>query len=145
EQKLDLAFAADVGYLTACPTNLGTGLRASLMVHLPGLVMTNQVGRVLRSASQLGLAVRGLYGEGTEAAGNIFQVSNQVTLGRSEQEIVAHLKAVVGQIINQERTARAALERDSRPHLEDRIFRSYGILRNARIMTSEEAMKLFSD
>lgn len=145
EQKLDLAFGEEVGYLTACPTNLGTGLRASLMVHLPGLVLTNQVGRVLHSASQLGLAVRGLYGEGTDAAGNIFQVSNQVTLGRSEQEIVAHLKAVVGQIINQERSARQVLQRESKHHLEDRIFRSYGVLRNARIMTSEEAMKLFSD
>lgn len=145
EQKLELAFADEMGYLTACPTNLGTGMRASLMMHLPGLVLTNQVGRVLHSASQLGLAVRGQYGEGTEAAGNIFQISNQVTLGRSEQEIVAHLKAVAGQIINQERHAREVLKSESRPHLEDRIFRSYGLLRNARIMTSEEAMKLFSD
>lgn len=145
EQKMDFAFSERRGYLTACPTNVGTGMRVSVMMHLPALVVTNQAQRVFHTASQLGLAVRGLYGEGTEAIGNIFQVSNQITLGRTEEEIISHLKAVVTQVIEHERQAREALRRDSRLHLEDKVWRAYGLLSNARIMTSEEAMRLLSD
>ncbi len=145
ESRVTFAFSERRGYLTACPTNVGTGVRVSVMMHLPALVITNQAGRVFHSATQLGLAVRGLYGEGTEAIGNIFQVSNQITLGRGEEEIVGHLKAVSAQIIEQERQARSALLAEARERLEDRICRSYGVLQNARIINSEEAMRLLSD
>ena len=102
EAKLDFAYRESQGYLTACPTNVGTGLRASVMVHVPGLVMTKQVQRVLGALSPLGLAVRGLYGEGSQAFGNMFQVSNQITFGKSEEDILTHLEAVTGQIVEHE-------------------------------------------
>lgn len=145
EQTMSFAFSESRGYLTACPTNVGTGLRASVMMHLPALALTNQTGRVLNSVGQLGLAVRGLYGEGTEALGNIFQVSNQITLGRTEGEIIDHLSAVVGKIIDQERQARQALQREAREQVEDKVSRAFGLLTTARIMTSDEAMRLLSD
>lgn len=145
EGKINFAFSERRGYLTACPTNAGTGIRASVMMHLPALVMTNQAPRVFHTINQLGLAIRGLYGEGTEAKGNIFQVSNQITLGRSEEDIVAHLNGVVTQLIDHERQARAALQKEAGEQLEDRIGRAHGILSSARIMTSDEAMKLISD
>ncbi len=143
--KLTFCFSERHGYLTSCPTNTGTGLRASVMIHLPGLVLTNQAGRVFQTASQLGLTVRGFFGEGTEAIGNIFQLSNQITLGRPEEEIVSNLQAVTSKIIEQERAAREALRRESPDGLEDRIWRSYGILSYARVISSEEAMKMLSD
>ncbi|MCR4398618.1 MAG: protein arginine kinase [Firmicutes bacterium] len=145
ESVLDYAFSAQHGYLTACPTNAGTGLRSSVMVHLPGLVGTNQAGKVLSAIGKLGVAVRGLYGEGTEAAGSMFQVSNQITLGQSEAEIVNNLIGISGQIINQERKARALLMSQAREQVEDRVWRAYGILRTARILSSDEALKLWSD
>lgn len=145
ESELDFAFSETRGYLTACPTNVGTGMRASAMLHLPALVMTDQMKRVIAASSQIGLAVRGFYGEGTEAIGNMFQISNQVTLGHSEGEIIRHLTAAARQIIEQERNARAALFHDVRLPLEDRIYRAYGLLSNARNLTSEEAMRLLSD
>ncbi|MHB9146644.1 MAG: protein arginine kinase [Symbiobacteriia bacterium] len=145
EQSLSFAFSEVRGYLTACPTNVGTGMRASVMMHLPALSLTNQAGRVLNSVGQLGVAVRGLYGEGTEALGNIFQVSNQITIGRSEVEIIDHLSAVVTKIIDQERQARGALQRDAREQVEDKVSRAFGLLTSARIMTSDEAMRLLSD
>ncbi len=145
ESKLDYAFDQNRGYLTACPTNVGTGLRASVMVHLPGLVMTQQIGRVLAAISQVGLVVRGLYGEGTESSGNIFQISNQITLGPSESEIMHNLVAVIKQIVEQERASRQALFKSNRVALEDRVFRSWGLLTNVRLLTSQEAMKLLSD
>lgn len=145
DSKLAFCFSERHGYLTACPTNAGTGLRASVMVHLPGLVLTNQVGRVFQTASQLGLTVRGFFGEGTEAIGNIFQLSNQITLGRTEEEIVSNLQAVTSKIIEQERVAREALRQESPDGVEDRIWRSYGLLSHARVISSEEAMKLLSD
>lgn len=145
ERGLDYAFDEKIGYLTACPTNVGTGLRASIMMHLPALAMTNQVGRVLSSVSHLGIAVRGLYGEGTESSGNIYQLSNQVTLGRTEQDILENIKGVARQIIDQERGARGYLLRETRKQLEDRVYRAYGILANARMITSEEALRLLSD
>ena len=113
EQKLDDAYDEHVGFLTSCPTNVGTGLRASVMVHLPGLVLTQQMNRIIPAINQLGLVVRGIYGEGSEALGNIFQVSNQITLGKSEKDIVEDLKSVVSQLISQERSAREALAKTS--------------------------------
>jgi protein arginine kinase len=145
EQRLDYAFHAKRGYLTACPTNVGTGLRASVMMHLPGLVLTQQAGRLFHSLAQLGLVVRGLYGEGTEAAGHIFQISNQTALGKAEEEIVQHLDAVAHKVIEAEKQARKHLFREMRLQLEDRIGRAFGTLSTARILTSEEAMKLLSD
>ncbi len=145
EETLDYAFDESLGYLCACPTNVGTGLRSSVMLHLPALAAVNMLGQVLTSVSKVGLAVRGIYGEGTEAVGNLFQVSNQVTMGRSESEIVAHLKAVARQIVDSERNARSAIMSDARTQLEDRVYRSYGVLTNARMISSEEALKLASD
>jgi protein arginine kinase len=145
EENLEFAFEEDYGYLTSCPTNVGTGLRASVMMHLPGLMLTHQMNRIIPAINQLGLVVRGTYGEGSEALGNIFQVSNQITLGKSEEDIVEDLKSVVGQLIAQERYAREALAKTSNIQLEDRVYRSYGILSNSRIIESKEAAKCLSD
>lgn len=145
ENELDYAFGERVGYLTACPTNAGTGMRASVMVHLPALVLTNQAGNVLSAVSKVGLLVRGLYGEGSESTGNIFQISNQITLGTTEEETIENLRSVVQQVIDSERQARDGLLREMREQLEDRVCRAWGTLTNARIMTSQEAMQLLSD
>jgi len=145
EKTLDIAFCEERGYLTACPTNVGTGLRASVMMHLPALVLTNQINRVVAAVTQVGLTVRGLYGEGTEATGDLFQVSNQITLGQTEEEVISKLKAVTMQIINQERASREAIRRDSPEALRDRVWRAYGILRHAKSISSQEAMTLLSD
>ncbi|HWI55517.1 MAG TPA: protein arginine kinase, partial [Desulfobacteria bacterium] len=145
EQTLDYSFSEKRGYLTACPTNVGTGLRASVMLHLPGLVVSKQIGQIVGAISQLGLAVRGYYGEGTEAYGNLFQISNQVTLGQTEPEIVENLLSVTNQIVNQERSSREIIFRDNRLLLEDRIYRAIGIMRYARMITSQEALKNISD
>ncbi len=131
--------------MTSCPTNAGTGLRASVMMHLPGLVLTQQMNRIVPAINQLGLVVRGIYGEGSEALGNIFQISNQITLGKSEDDIVDDLKSVVSQIISQERSAREALAKTSNIQLEDRVFRSYGTLANSRIIETKEAARCLSD
>jgi protein arginine kinase len=145
EADLEYAFEPDLGYLTACPTNLGTGMRASAMVHLPVLVMSGRVGALLQAVTKIGYAVRGMYGEGTDAVGNLFQVSNQRTLGMSEEEIVAHLDQVLGQVIQAERESRHELRNQSPDHLADRVGRAYGILRGARLLTTAEAMRLISD
>lgn len=145
EQKLDFAFHEEKGYLTACPTNLGTGLRASVMIHLPALVLTDQAKKILGSLSQLGLTVRGFYGEGTEAQGNLYQISNQVTLGLAEEEIVSNLSVVVQQLIDQERAARQRLKEEFYHQVDDKVNRAYGLLSHARSMSSEEALKLLSD
>jgi len=145
EEKMNYAYDEQYGYLTSCPTNVGTGLRASVMMHLPGLVLTRQMNRILPAINQLGLVVRGIYGEGSEALGNIFQVSNQTTLGKSEEDIVDDLKGVVAQIISQERSAREALAKTSNIQLEDRVFRSFGVLQNSRIIESKEAASCLSD
>ncbi len=145
EAKLSYAFHQTRGYLTACPTNVGTGLRASVMVHLPALVLTNQSGRLFNTLGQFGLAVRGYFGEGTEALGNIYQISNQISLGRAEEDITANLTGVVHQVIEHERKAREHLTRQMKAQLEDRIGRAYGVLCGAHIMTSEECMRLLSD
>ncbi|MFZ5645657.1 MAG: protein arginine kinase [Bacillota bacterium] len=145
EKTLEFAYDDKLGYLTACPTNVGTGLRASVMLHLPGLVLVNRIKDILGSVSKLGLTVRGLYGEGTEASGNLFQISNQVTLGQTEEDIINALISVTGQIVANERAAREALMRERKEHIEDRVGRAYGILSHARIMSSEESVRLLSD
>lgn len=145
EEKIQYAFHEELGYLTSCPTNVGTGIRASVMVHLPALTMTGNINGILQAANQMGLAIRGIYGEGTEFLGNLFQISNQLTLGRSEKEIIETLKDVTHQIIQKERETRNHLLVHHSLKLEDRIYRSYGILRNARILTSKECMKFLSD
>ncbi|MGM0847132.1 MAG: protein arginine kinase [Bacillota bacterium] len=145
ESKLDFAFHEKSGYLTSCPTNVGTGMRASVMMHLPSLIITQQMNRIIPAINQLGLVVRGIYGEGSEALGNIFQISNQITLGKSEEDIVDDLTGVVRQIIAQEQSAREALVKTSNIQLEDRVFRSLGVLENCRIIESKEAAKCLSD
>ncbi len=145
ESKLEYAFDEKKGYLTACPTNVGTGIRASVMMHLPALVLTQQINRILSAITQVGLAVRGLYGEGSEAIGNLFQISNQITLGQSEDEIIDNLYSVARQIIEHERAARQRLLAESRPRIVDRVNRSLGILSHAGIMDSKEAAQRLSD
>ena len=143
-EKLEYAFSTDLGYLTACPTNVGTGMRASVMLHLPALVMTKQMSRLVPAVNKLGMAVRGLYGEGTESVGDIYQISNQLTLGHSEKEIIQHLATVARQVIDQERGAREQLLKLGQAQLEDRCYRAYGILSQARLISSQEAMQLVS-
>lgn len=145
ETTLDWAYDEKRGYLTACPTNVGTGMRASVMMHLPALVMTDQIRRILDAVSHVGLAVRGIYGEGTEAVGNLFQVSNQITLGQSEEEIIHNLQGVARQLIEHEGRARQMLMSQRRDELEDRVWRSYGVLRHARRIDSKETMQRLSD
>ncbi len=144
ESKLPIAFSSDYGYLTACPTNVGTGIRVSAMLHLPGLVMAEQMQQTITAVNKLGLAVRGLYGEGTEALGNVFQVSNQMTLGESEIQIVERLNKVVIQIIENEENARAKLLETKPKMVFNQIGRAYGILTNAHIISSKEAKNLLS-
>lgn len=145
EEKINYAFDESRGYLTSCPTNVGTGMRASVMMHLPALTMTKQINRMIPAINQLGLVVRGIYGEGSEAQGNIFQISNQITLGKSEQDIVEDLQSVVRQLITHERNARSRIQEQNGTKLEDRIYRSYGVLENARIIESKEAAQCLSN
>jgi protein arginine kinase len=145
ENQLEYAFDEKRGYLTSCPTNVGTGIRASVMLHLPALVLTQQINRILSAITQVGLAVRGLYGEGSEAIGNLFQISNQITLGQSEDEIIDNLYSVVRQIIEHERAARQKLLTESNHWINDRVSRSFGILSHAVIMDSKEAAQRLSD
>lgn len=145
EDRLEFLFSEKLGYLTSCPTNVGTGIRASVMLHLPGLVLTNQINRVINTISQIGLTVRGLYGEGTEAVGNLFQISNQITLGQTEIEIINKILAVTKELIDQERSARTILYNEIKDQIEDRVYRALGILKYARIITSDETMQLISD
>ncbi len=144
EKKLDYAFSPELGYLTACPTNLGTGIRVSAMLHLPALVLSEQINQIVQAVNKLGLAVRGLYGEGTEALGNIFQVSNQMTLGELETDIVERLSKVVAQLIEHEQNARATLLEKKSKTVYNHIGRAYGILANAHSMSSKESMNLLS-
>jgi len=144
EERLSFAFNNKLGYLTACPTNVGTGLRASCMMHLPSLVMTKQINKVLQAMSKLNLAVRGLYGEGTEASGNFFQISNQSTLGQSEQDIIDSFSRVIKQVIDNEREARKTLTEKKQDKFFDQIWRALGILKSARIISSREATGLLS-
>jgi protein arginine kinase len=144
EQKIPYAFSDELGYLTACPTNLGTGIRVSAMLHLPGLVLSEQINPIIQSVNKLGLAVRGLYGEGTEALGNVFQVSNQMTLGENEITIVERLDKVLSQIIEHEENARQTLMAKKPKVVYNHIGRAYGILANAHSISSKETMNLLS-
>lgn len=145
ECNLDYAFDEERGYLTACPTNVGTGLRASVMVHLPAMQISGQLNQVLQNIGQLGMAVRGLYGEGSQPVGNFYQISNQVTLGQTEEDICTYLQTVTEQIVEQESLLRERLKTDLKYQLEDKIGRAYGILCNARVIPSDEALSLLSD
>ncbi len=144
ESQTTYAFDDRLGFLTACPTNVGTGLRVSVMLHLPALVITNQIEKVFRSLQKISLAVRGLYGEGSQAMGDFYQISNQITLGRSEQELIKQVADVVPVMIDYERKARDFLIRESQQKLHDRVSRAYGILRTAQTISSEETMHLLS-
>jgi len=144
EEDLDFAFSPTLGYLTACPTNVGTGMRASAMLHLPALVLSDQMNPVIQAVNKIGLAVRGLYGEGTEAMGNLFQISNQTTLGESEQTIINRLTKVVRQVIGHEENARENLIQKQRNTVFDQVGRAYGVLGNAHSITSKEALNLLS-
>ena len=142
--RVPYAFHREFGFLTACPTNTGTGMRASVLIHLPGLVLTKEIQKVLGGLQQMGLTYRGLYGEGSEVVGNFFQISNQTTLGRTEEELLDHLARVVRRVIQREEEARRVLLRDAGTVLEDKLWRSYGTLRYARSLTFDEAMNYLS-
>ncbi|VAX36339.1 Putative ATP:guanido phosphotransferase YacI [hydrothermal vent metagenome] len=143
-QILDFAYSLHWGYLTSCPTNTGTAMRGSVMMHLPALVMTKQINKVLNAISKLNFASRGFYGEGTQATGNFYQISNQVSMGASEQDVLQNINGLIRQVIEQEEQARQALLLQNRPMLEDKIFRSYGVLKNAHIISSQETVELLS-
>ncbi len=143
-QRLPFAFHPEFGYLTSCPTNVGTGLRASVLIHLPGLVLTKEITKVLQSLSQVGLTYRGLYGEGSEVVGNFFQLSNQTTLGKSEHELLDYLARMVRQVMAYEEQARDVLRRNAATVTEDKVWRAFGLLRYARSLSFDEAMNLLS-
>jgi len=145
ESKIDYAFSQNYGYLTCCPTNLGTGIRASVMMHLPALTMTGYIRNVLEACGKLGITVRGLYGENSEASGNMFQISNQVTMGLTEDEIIANVTNIASQIVEQERNLRNRLYKSDPIRIEDKVYRSLGLFTSARIISSEESLRLLSD
>ncbi len=145
ESKVSYAFDESKGYLTACPTNVGTGMRASVMMHLPALAATKQINRMIPTINQLGLVVRGMYGEGSSSVGNVFQISNQITLGKSEHDIVEDLVSVVRQLVEHERQTRIQLMENSPVQVEDRVYRSYGVLENSRLIGSQEASTCISN
>ncbi len=144
EAQLEFAFSPRLGFLTACPTNVGTGMRGSAMVHLPGMVLSDQINQVVQAVNKLGLAVRGLYGEGTEALGNVFQVSNQTTLGEKESDVIERLNKVILQIIEHEENARITLLEKKSTLVYDQVGRAFGVLTNAHTITSKEALNLLS-
>lgn len=144
EEKIDYAFNEKIGYLTTCPTNLGTGMRASVMIHLPALSMTDQISKVYKALTQIGMTIRGLYGEGSKIDGNIYQVSNQITLGVSEKDILNNLHAIVNELIDKECNVRKSLFDDFGIEIKDKIFRSVGILGNCYSITSKEALEYLS-
>jgi len=144
EEHIDYAFDKELGYVTSCPTNIGTGMRASVMLHLPALSITNQIEKLVYGISQLGVAVRGVYGEGTKSMGHLYQISNQGTLGASEETLIDKISQIVMQIVEKEEKTREHLKKNNLSELEDDVYRAYGLLTNARRMTAEEAMKLLS-
>jgi protein arginine kinase len=144
EEKLDYAFNKQLGYITSCPTNIGTGMRASVMLHLPALSMTSQMDKLLYGVSQLGVAVRGVYGEGTKSMGHLYQISNQGTLGASEEKLIEKISQIVMQIIDKEKMTREQLKKNNLVEIEDEIYRAYGLLSYARSISTDEAMKLIS-
>lgn len=145
EARLDYAYDEKLGFLTTCPTNLGTGMRASVMLHLPSLTMTKEINGILNTLTQVGMTIRGLYGEGSRAYGNLYQISNQITLGINEFEIIAKLTAVINQVINQEIVSRGQLLKKREYELKDKIFRSLGILNSAILLKEDECLNLLSN
>ncbi len=145
EDKIDYAFHEQFGYLTSCPTNVGTGLRASVMLHLPGLVMTGQINTIMEGLTKIGLTVRGLYGEGSKSLGDLFQISNQTTIGEKEEDIIKRLDRIVHQIVNRERNTREYILNKNNINLNDRISRSLGILHYSKLMSTNEAMSHLSN
>ena len=145
EEKVEYAYNENIGYLTSCPTNVGTGMRASVMVHLPALTMIGYINGLLSTIGKLGIVVRGIYGESSQVSGNMYQISNQITLGQSEEDIIQSINSVVMQIIEQERMARNKILKGSPIELEDKIYRSYGIFTNARMLSSNECLSLLSE
>lgn len=145
EEKIDYAFDENLGFLSACPTNIGTGLRASVMLHLPALSMNNDMSRILNAVTQVGMTIRGLFGEGSKADGDLYQISNQITLGLTEEEIMNNLKAVVNEIINKEQWSRDQLLKGHKLELEDKLYRSLGILKSAVLLNSRECLNLISN
>ena len=143
-RQVSFAYHSEWGYLTACPTNTGTGLRASVMLHLPSLVMTKQINRVLQAITKLGMTARGLYGEGTEAEGNFFQISNQITMGSPEEDIIDNMERIIRQVVGHEENSRKSLMKQNREMLQDKIWRANGILRSAHIINTKEMMGLLS-
>jgi len=141
---LEYDYDSDFGFLTACPTNVGTGLRASVLIHLPGLVLTREIDRIIQKVTKLGLIVRGFYGEGTDVLGNLFQISNQTTLGQSETDILESIERVTRTIISDEAATRNRLKEEAYEQISDRIWRAYGILKHARVLSSEEVMNMLS-
>lgn len=144
EEYLDYAFDEKLGYLTACPTNLGTGMRASVMIHLPAITMSEEITQLLKGLTQVGMTIRGLYGEGSRADGNMYQISNQISLGVTEEEILSNLEAVVGEIILQENKAREILMSKYKYEMEDKIFRALGVLKSSILLSTREALELLS-
>lgn len=145
ESELDFAFDEELGYLTACPTNTGTGLRASVMLHLPALFLTDSIEKIAVSASKLGIAMRGFYGEGSKAFGNFYQISNQITAGESEEDIIKRVKNIVEQIINLEKQARENLLKTNETAFTEKIYRAYGVLKYTHSISSLEAKNYLSD
>lgn len=144
EEQISYAYSSKFGYLTSCPSNVGTGLRSSVMLHLPGLVMLEEIDSIVNGISKIGLAVRGMWGEGSEAIGNMFQISNQITLGKKETDIIEHLEQIVLELIEHEQNARERLYNENESLLKDHIWRAYGILSHANAMSSSEAINLTS-
>lgn len=145
QEQFEFAYDVERGFLTTCPTNVGTGMRVSVMLHLPGLVLSDQISALFGTLAKVGVVARGLYGEGSQAQGNLFQISNQVTLGRSEQEMIEGVQSIAQQLIQRERSARERLYKQHKLRLEDRASRAYGLLTTARVMSSSEALQLLSD
>jgi protein arginine kinase len=145
EQTLDYAFSEQIGYITSCPTNLGTGMRASVMIHLPALAITNQMADIISGLNQVGITTRGLYGEGSKFFGNLYQISNQITLGLNEKEIVSKLTDVINEIINREMVCREKLIRSNQNKLKDKVFRAIGILKSAVLLKDDECLNMLSD
>ncbi len=144
EKHLDFAYSPSIGYLTACPTNVGTGMRASIMLHLPGLMLMDLINKVMQAVVKLGLTVRGFYGEGSDVLGNLFQISNQVTLGKSEKDIISSITKVLDLVVEHERNSRQMLRTKNEERIMDTVGRSYGILTNAHIISSKETITLLS-
>ena len=145
EEQLDYAFDVKLGFLTSCPTNVGTGLRASVMLHLPALTVNREIGGLLNALTQVGMTIRGLYGEGSQGEGNLYQISNQLTLGLNEEEVLSNLTGVINQIINRENLARDRILSKSRLEVEDKTYRSIGILKSALMLSKRETLNLLSN